>query len=222
MSQNAQNRLSDKSVLQGCLAYLLNTFHDEWSATQSGGANFSCLLMLMTFVEVLNEHLPRPSAKRSEMKRKTKRRRWNRELRFTRQYLGKVNSSYRDFAGLLCVMWRHKLAHEFSPKGFALRDGRRVGWQFSDDAELRGQHLQVLQDHGEFVFHVNLNQFFDDIQEGIRRFRDDVLAKSPQTKRRYRRHFDILEKEPTEKELLEKYVYLSQDEFRRIRQEVER
>ena len=222
MFQSAQNHLSDQSVLKGRIAYLLSTFRDEWSATQSGGANFSRLLMLMTFVEVLNEHLPRRLAKRSQTKRKTKRRRSDGELRFTRQYLGRVNSSYRNFAGLLCVMWRHKLAHEFSPKGFALRDGRRIGWQFSDDSGSRVQHLQILQDYGGFVFHVNLNQFFDDIQAGISRFQDDVLAKSLRTKRRYRKQFDMLEKEPTEKELLEKYRYLSQGEFRRVRQQVKR
>jgi hypothetical protein len=102
-------------------------------------------------------------------------------IRFGRDYLGRVNSDYKNAFGLLFDMYRHGLAHTHLARTVRYRKGRTwhfIGWAITEERTdhlafnrgIRSRYLRLV---------VSIPQLVDDTIAAIDLFIEDLQGRGP-------------------------------------------
>lgn len=210
--------ISTKAYIKGHFAYLRDELKREFGSYLDNTASFSRLLLLFVFVEWCEEYLKKPTLGKSTSRSKPRKRRIKDTL-FMQRYMSQVNPTYGKFPGILKAVFRNPLAHRGQPDAFVLKSGTCVGWEFSNGDNDRTKHLKVVRDCAERpVIHLNMGQFYADLQQAIHLFAQTALASS--RKSQYLRRIKEMENARTESGLLQQYRYVHEAEFDYIREQI--
>lgn len=94
-------------------------------------------------------------------------------VKFLREYLGKVDSTYKEVGGLLYHLLRHGLIHRFIPKRLKLNNGTILDFQYTLDMNRAG-HLKMVEIQGAKKLSISLSLLYDDLLSAIDLFTDDI------------------------------------------------
>lgn len=131
-------------------------------------------------------------------------------VKFLREYLGRVDSRYKEVGGLLYNLLRHGWVHRFTPKMLKLNNGTILDFHYSLDMN-RGDHIKMVEIEGAKKLLISLSLLYSDLISAIDLFAEDVCH-SQDVSDTFRRAFENRRK-PEEESVLRKKNkgYLNQD-----------
>jgi hypothetical protein len=100
-------------------------------------------------------------------------------IAFAREFLGRVDTRYRDLYGLLVDMYRHGLAHTHLTKTFRFRGLANrwitVGWAITDGKAHNERHLTVEQKEARFCrLWLHVPTLVKDTLKAIKEYQSDL------------------------------------------------
>lgn len=136
-------------------------------------------------------------------------------VEFVREYLGQVNSRYRDIGGLLYYAYRHGTIHEYEPKLIELNDGTKLAWCLIK-GDAKQIHLTPRRDQGILTIRVHLTALYDDLNDAIDLFIQDLRV-DPNLRQNFVNARAKIERGETENQVRQRgKSYLLQSDFNSI------
>jgi hypothetical protein len=94
-------------------------------------------------------------------------------VKFLREYLGRIDSRYKEVGGLLYDLLRHGWIHRFTPKRLKLNSGTILDFQYTLDMNRAG-HLKIVEIQGAKKLSVSVSLLYNDFLSAIDLFAEDV------------------------------------------------